>query len=567
MNQLIQRRLRMFSTNDRDKMNFSSRRPSFSIQCWILGVGIVAIVFWYMTRWLEMPLYPDEVALRLQKARYLADGPISYGLFPCRSNVREISLLFRPIAYVFSAFDFGFGWSLVRGIPLVGVMFTVTTVLFITLRKNAVGASLFLTAGLVGVVGSGLILMRGEAPILFLGTACLVGYSMAKHCASRPILATSYLTVTSCLALFAFFIHPESLVLLPVFFLVCMKTALHQKTRFVKTIAALSIVCAVGGAWSTLNALKLDCPEFPAAEFAAEIQGLPGLARIEGVPAVKDYFTSKLERYADQFTLKAGYESDYLPAVHPGSDRELLSSMNTALRLAALLNLILACCALVYSGFRTMIMLGKRYSAFSCKIASALDDPSPFLFLATAGYWALFIYDTQTAFYRDFHIHFMLVMLNALALSTLGDVAKLFVWPLGILSVVLSISSTLMLQTYMSEKFAAGWVGPSISQHTNWSMVRLETMQAEKDCKIGNQDSEIIIDDMTYDAMKNHRHLTPITYLGFARDPKTSSANWLQEVFQQTKPSAIVARCASFENFGLKYSFMEGQICCLKFGP
>lgn len=474
----------------------TSGRVAFSSQYWVPGLAVLAIAFYYMMHWLDMPLYPDEVALRLQRARYLADGPINFGLYPCQSNAREISLLFRPVAYGFSTFDAASGWSLVRIIPLLGVMIAVATTLVVTMRQKAMGVTLTLAAGFIGVAGSGLILMRGEVPILFFGTAILFGYAMARSFQGRPILTTSYLLVASSLAFLAFFIHPQSLILLPVFVLVCLRIALHQKSTIVKAVTALSIICAVGGAWSATRDLKMNCPEFPTAELAFEIQSLPGLLKHGGVQAVGDYFTKKLRRYSGEIVFKPKYDDGYLPAMElsPGADSRgsgaSIMPLNIVLRSVVVLNLIFAFCVLFYAAFRTVTMLRNNNSAFSGRIAQLMDDPFPYLLLATGGYCALFLYDTQTGFYRASHIHFVFVMLNALALANLSNVARFFAWPLGILSVVLSISSTWMVQTRMSEKFAVGWAGPSISLNTNWSTVRLEVMQAEKDCKIGQQDFE-----------------------------------------------------------------------------
>jgi hypothetical protein len=552
-----------------DKANLSLG-VSFSPKYWISGLAVLAIAICYMMRWLDMPLYPDEVALRLQRARYLADGAINFGLYPCQSNARQISLLFRPVAYGFSAFDSAFGWSLVRIIPLLGVMIAATAALLVTVRQKAMGVSLSLAAGFIGVAGSGLILMRGEAPILFLGTAILFGYAMAGKFQGRPILTSAYLIVASSLALLAFFIHPQSLILLPVFVFVSLKVALHQESMIMKIVTALSIVCAVSGAWSATRDLKMNCPEFPTAELAFETQSLPGLLKHGGFLAVRDYFAKKLGRYSGEIAFKPKYDEDYLPGIEssPGADSrtygEPISPLNIALRSVVLFNLILAFCVLFYAALRTVMMLGNNNSAFSSKVAKMMDDPFPYLLLATGGYCALFIYDTQTGFYRAAHIHFMFVMLNALALSNLSNVTRCFVWPLGIFSVVVSISSTLMAQTHISDKFAAGWAGPSISLNTNWSTVRSEATRAEKDCRIGDQDSNIVIDDMTYDAMRRHRHLMPITYLGYAYDPKTSAANWVQELLKHNGASSIIARCESFGNLRLNYTFKEGGICCLK---
>jgi hypothetical protein len=64
----------------------------------VCGISVVAATLFYLFQWLDMPLYPDEVALRLQKARYFADGAISFGLFPCPSNAQPIPIIFRPAA-------------------------------------------------------------------------------------------------------------------------------------------------------------------------------------------------------------------------------------------------------------------------------------------------------------------------------------------------------------------------------------------------------------------------------------------------------------------------------------
>src|SRR5258708_19451181 len=104
------------------------------------GLSVLGIAILYIAQRLQMPLYPDEVALRLWKARFLADGPVEYSVLPqCPSNVKDIPTILRPVAYLFSVFDFSYGWSFVREIPLSLTLFSLwaSSLLFFYRRSSA----------------------------------------------------------------------------------------------------------------------------------------------------------------------------------------------------------------------------------------------------------------------------------------------------------------------------------------------------------------------------------------------------------------------------------------------
>jgi hypothetical protein len=142
---------------------------------WVFGLAVFGIASFYLLQWSQMPLYQDEVALRISAARFLVDGATDYGLFgQCKSNVRTVAVVFQPIAWLYSAFDAVFGWAWVREVPVAGVLLAVGVVLAQVLTNRMFALSLFLLAGLIGVAGSGLVMSRMEAPTLFLGSVCFI---------------------------------------------------------------------------------------------------------------------------------------------------------------------------------------------------------------------------------------------------------------------------------------------------------------------------------------------------------------------------------------------------------
>jgi hypothetical protein len=531
---------------------------------WTVGLGILAVAVVYLCQWLQLPLYSDEVAFRLLKSRYLADGTINFGLVPCQANVQPIPVIFRPVAYFLSIVDFALDWTMVRGGPLLAVLLLLATALLLLLRRGAIEASLILTAGLIGVAGAGLLLSRGETPMLLLGSVCLIGYAIIDRGRNHAVMAGIYLTIAAWLALLAFFIHLEALILAPVLLLILAAIGFQQRSRATRVLACLSVVCVIAGAWASVNSTKVSCPEFPIIEATVSTMGLPGFLSQSSRTEIENYFKEKLPDYADQFVFKAEYDLNYLPGVDQASHSDLLSVLNGAIRYTVLLNLIVAFCVMIILGvFGAMTLLRKGGSCGE-NLLLLLRAPSVYLFLGIAGHLALLVYDVPTAFYRSFHIHFMLVILNALALSSLRGKARWALWPIGFAALFLSLSSAVMSGLEMGDKFAAGWSGPSLTLQTDWNAVCADVKQASKMCQIAADDGGIVIDDLTFDAMKRHRHLIPITYLGYPPNFPLSQTE-LGRRLRDISATMIIARCELVQNFGFTPQYERNGICCLKF--
>jgi len=533
------------------------------ILCAACGLGVFGIAIFYMAQWLQMPLYSDEVALRLWKARFLADGSVEYSILPqCPSNVRDIPTILRPVAYLFSAFDFAYGWSFIREIPLFGVLFALGAYLVLLFNRRAPAAMLATAACFVGVAGSGLVLFRFEIPLIFYGAACAIGYLLIRRDTVGPVAVCVYLMLSTLLALFGFFIHLQTLILAPLGMLLAAGFMIRHRSRAVRILAGLSVLLIATGALTAISAAPtVRCAEFPKIERSFDEMTLGGLAKHGGMSAIGEYLGSKLDLYTDQFLFKRQYGHNYLPGITSGGG-SAYSRLNTAISVAVLLNLLIACGVLFYSGIGTArLVISNRHSLRESLILAA-TTPYIYLFLATAGHLALFIVDVPTNFYRASYINFSLVMINALALSGLKGRAQSVVWPIAVLGIVVSIFSATVSSVEMKSKFLAGWSGTGISLDTNWSAVRLDVAKLAGKCGIKTNDQGIIIDDVTFDALKQHPHLSPFTYIGLGYNPDDPGMKKPPEFIRSVGAKYLLARCAFFPFYKVVPDARSDELCC-----
>ena len=226
--------------------------------CGAFGLAVFGIAAFYLLQWLQMPLYQDEVALRISGARFLVDGATDYGLFgQCKSNVRTIALVFQPVAWLYSAFDAAFGWAWVREVPVAGVLLAFGVVLAQVLANRMFALSLLLPAGLIGVAGSGLVMSRMEAPTLFLGSICFIGYVLIRRPTVSPATLVAYFAILTLVTLFALFIHPQGMVFVPIVLLLAATIVARARSYWNRALAGLSLACVLAGACAGCVAFRV----------------------------------------------------------------------------------------------------------------------------------------------------------------------------------------------------------------------------------------------------------------------------------------------------------------------
>jgi hypothetical protein len=69
---------------------------------------------------------------------------------------------------------------------------------------------------------------------------------------------------------------------------------------------------------------------------------------------------------------------------------------------------------------------------------------------------------------------------------------------------------------------------------------------------------------MTFDAMKGHQHLMPITYLGVGYNKEDPGAKKLDEFVRSFGATYLLARCRYFPLFSVDPEVRMDDLCCAK---
>jgi hypothetical protein len=515
-----------------------------------------------------MPLYQDEVALRASRARFLTDGATNYGLFAqCTSNTRTIALIFRPVAYLYSTFDSAFGWAGIRAFPVAIVLAALGIALMHTLSRRNLAASLLLLAGFIGVAGSGLVLSRMETPTLLFGIICMAGFSLVRRRGIRSVALAAYFVIAMFFALLALFIHPQAMVFVPILVLLAITNTTQCRRRWVNAVAWFSILCVVSGSLAAYRELSVQCPELPAFQTQLDRLRLPGLANEQGLIGLQTNLSEKLNRYANNFHFQRVYDVGYLPSIDPSSawDIRFLKMLNASVSGAVWFNLLLACCLAI--GAATSVIHGiSSISGGSNKtLISLLTSPAIYVFVVLSGHLALLLYDTPTNFYRAFYIHLVLVITNAIVLSNIRGELRRTVYPIGACSLLLCALSTEVAHREIRPKLLAHWEGPSISLSTDWRKVSASVHELEKVCRIERTDAHVVVDDLTYDAMKTHVHLLLMRWILLGEDQHRKDRAESLRFFNQLSATSLLVDCRSLQDFDLDVQARVNGLCCLEF--
>ena len=88
--------------------------------------------------------------------------------------------------------------------------------------------------------------------------------------------------------------------------------------------------------------------------------------------------------------------------------------------------------------------------------------------------------------------------------------------PIGVLALLACFCSIIVTFETIRPKIQSGQIGPSIAIDTSWESVRADVNQLKQSCNINDKTTKIMMDDMTYEALKQHSHLIPVTYFSLS---------------------------------------------------
>lgn len=523
-----------------------------------------------------MPLYPDEVAYRIMSGRFLFDGGIQYYIFPeCVSNTKAVPLFFYPAAIILAGIEALPYWKLVRVIPFLSVITLMGAVFSFNWKMNKSSyIPLFFSAGFIGIAGSGFALSRPEIFLIFHGAICLFAYSYCISGSLSRSMAIILLILLYVASLTSFFAHLQGLIFVPLTLMLMYRISKSFNGLTAKLMATLSTLYIFLAVWSGFVFIgSFRCSESPQiAQFISSMT-LPGWLKTSGAKGVSNYLRDEFFQrftYFERFQFGPKYQVDYLPPtnyneLNLGWFFRVVNDSIVAMSGIILVAFVILC---IYLFIKVIIQLKTlRGQSTPCvsKLESIASSYEVAYLMTCLAHLSLLFYVTQLNFYRVFYINLAMVVLLLVALNqTENQVIKRTALTIGFFSLLLCSVSAGIANQFISPKLESGYSGPSLPLATNWVKVRENVTSLKKACGIADEDTGIIVDDKTYDAMKKHRHIFPVTYLGLS---SAITGKPVTDLIQDIGAKAALTRCDYFDTFQITSKSRVDDLCCTTFKP
>lgn len=532
-----------------------------------LGLAIVALAGWYLLAWKNLPLYPDEIALRVQSARALVDGFVAYPVFPqCSASPTPIPWPLVPAALIISSWDMTFGWSFVRLVPcVIALLAIITTSVHVQARGPRVAIGL-LPIAFLGVAGSGLTMIRMECFQILQAIACLVAYMATKSRRPRGIESPAliFLLIASLLSIF---VHPQGLILIPIAVLLAGAIGVRSGYLIGKLTSILVVALLVAGTLGVVGRIEQPCDGAAAITRAMQVKTILGQDQagpfLQGIAP----WINKLDAYARNFTYNAVYPANHLPGLSEADlSRRSVKGANFAIYWISIANILLAICATSIAGVWVTRSLLSSETKLASRFLANLSYGNIYIFIAGISHILYLIYDVEGAFYRIYYFNMIFTILNVIVLANIRGKKQLLLVPAVIGVVGLMFISTRFNTTFFETEFAHGWTGPSLPVNGDWVATSQTVNKLADSCGIPQDGSDLIVDDLTFSALRHHRHLIPITYVmlgDYLTGNPTDGQSFISRLGKLG--TAAIAQCPNFTAGVPTDAIRSGGFCCVKF--
>jgi hypothetical protein len=531
----------------------------------LIAASVLILASWYLAIWRHMPIYPDETSMRLQNARAIVDNWVIYPPFAqCIAGITTVPYALRPFAYLLSAFDLHFQWSLVRSIPILATVGVFSFALFLILRHGANVAAFILPLAIIGVAPSSIIMTRYEIFLIFQIAACLAFYAS---------LTSPRKAVTDLVVLFGFTFftllsdnaHPQALVFFPATILLMITFIWSATSRKVAASGVIALIWICFGTYDSLAPLQRKCADFTGPNELVSNQLVFGAREFVKFSSGIQPWLDRLHVYISHFTYNIAYSVNYLPGVDLSVPAAIpIRMLNICIAAAVVFNLLCALTVSVVAANKSANLLLFGEGSWREDIREFSVSGATLLALTGFAHIAFLIVVTSDAYYRSHYINFALAVINALGLSSLTVRRQMYLVPICIGLACVSVEARLLNSSFFDEKFREGWSGPSLSVLTNWPAIHNRVNRLADSCGIAKKQSGIIVDDRTFSALREHPHLIAFTYLSWGHSLDKASKSSLIQAARQYG-SAILVHCANFGSTVPEEMKIDGDYCCANF--
>ncbi len=523
----------------------------------IVGALVALLCLVALWMWHSMPLIPDEIAIRVQAGRFIQDNGIAQSLYAmCSSRAQPVPWMFVPSAWLLSLGDLYTNPVQLRfaaAALLLGFMFMVGRN---ALKHSNIAALLWMPAVVLGVAGSSLVYFRFEAFLLIHLCLCMA----ALDCIRKNTAAVSNWMMAAGLVftlLTTSYVHPQSLLFVPLTAYLCYRLIGGKAIAPVKIGACAIVFGAI--AVTTHLFFKLSCDEYKEIEtFWGEM--VFDITRLFSADALT-ILIEKFKLYSVSFGYNQTYTINYLPGITSDdfAAAQLFNAIIAISLFAIILTGIAISCYLAAQLFTRFVLRHPVILPFNVDAAIVFA----LIFFPTLFY---FLYDAHLYFYRSFFLNFLFVMSIIIALCEFKGrrVHNMTAIAGGVLCILVLLS--VIANAIYFYKPIKTYEGPSAALSRDWQHAPQNLDRFAQRCGIDLTQGGGIIDDLTYEGVKQYGRVYQITYLGLQMSlahikPKT--------VISLLKPNYVLARCTEMEAIGLGWPAdkQEGELCCKRYSP
>jgi hypothetical protein len=519
-----------------------------------------------------VPIYADELVIKLTPIHALVDGLGSFAFFPqCDSSIS----LHTPWVWLPGA---AIDWALYGNIPapvylrIIGMsLFVVWFGMLLWLTRERLRSeisSLHIAAGLISFVSLGVLpfvlaLNRGEETLLVgLTLICILPFIATRN---RPkshwawaLLATIFILATSI----TYSTHPKTLYFTPLFLVSALHLSVTSKRIWIGAVlqAGLALILYYSLAfWLG----RFHCPEVPAmdAYFNSESISIRVL-----FSAPQEFVLSGFQRLAHSYVniknvlFERHYQQEWLPSL-PDQKLGLFSGV-----IDVFISLI------YFSTFVYVVFtLAKKLRAGLRAREFALETTIPTaLFAGILSCW--FFYSGKN-FYESTLILPLFLLLAVLLFSASHEAKQgcRVCTPIFRALLITSIGSQLNLISTFTAYIPDPWLAggqvagqPASVSPFNYSNTRKDVIDAASNCgiKASDHNSHLVVDYSTIFTFKNAFH--PI-HIGYAtgRYEKYTGEMGLIQFLRERNSAGVITRCDSLTPEIRKLSKQHVSYCCI----
>ena len=480
--------------------------PAIVIFLLCVGIGLTFV----------LPVYTDEVAYKIFLERYFITGGFRQGVAPFCEGAFLVapSLLLLPGAVFWSVISkFGGSYLSYRMLPCLALAASCFAIAVINIRKENKTFWPLLLLVTFGPPLYSLVLLRPE---IFILCSCLALYMLGQSMLACEKTWLLFLKAFGALLIFSIciYLHPKALYVLA---LLCGVIFLPMRNvrgcwhKIIYGVLFLSLTIAL-----TAQALSFHSKEFIECRTAPSVQKLVeanmALQAVNPLDLLfnRGRFINNLQlglddeafnRMSRGLSYANSYDASFLP---PGELDDL----------GAFANFIIKCVALFFALYIAI-------KTCACLIFLKNPDERRQFYLTGLAVLSLalpFFFNITRHFYEEAYLFGALTVMAGLVwpfrVAPFGLYALYGTRTLTTIMILVSILCLSISGIRFTPAFLRGYEGRSISYRTDRKHIDEMIHRALSQLSI-SEEEPLIVDDLTYDALRNHRFVLPITAWNF----------------------------------------------------